>query len=89
MVELEGKSGVRHTFSEANVSAAFGSPEDGDLIVRSVADVLDSVATITEVLALYAKALDVGAREVSLEAPSFDEKAEKIAAEYGVRLRKK
>ena len=89
MVELKGRSGVRHRFSEAKTSASDGDGESKELIVESVADILDSVATLTEVLALYAKALDVGAREFSLEAPSFDEQAKQVAAEYRVRLREK
>lgn len=90
MVELEGRSGVRHTFSEAKTSfQSVENDEDGDLVIESVADVLESVATVYEVLALYAKALDVGAKEVALEAPSFDEKAMEIAAEYGVHLRER
>lgn len=88
MVELKGRSGVRHAFSEAKTSKASGeSKEHQELIVESVGDVLDSVATITEVLSLYAKALDVGAKKVSLAAPSFDRKAKEVAAEYGVLLR--
>jgi len=90
MVELEGKSGVRHTFSKAETSSAPKGVSEGDnLVVESVTDIVNSMATIMEVLALFVKALDVGAREVSLEAPSFDEQAKEIAAEYGIRLRKK
>lgn len=90
MAELEGRSGVRHRFSEVETSSVpEGLREDTDLIVESVADILDSVATVTEVLALYAKAYDVGAEEVTLEAPSFDAEAQRLAAEYGVLLRKK
>lgn len=89
MVELKGKSGIRHRFSDAQTSSASEGPtEDSDVVVESVADVIESVATVTEVLTLYAKSLDVGAREASLEAPSFDEKAKEIAAEYGIHLKK-
>lgn len=87
---MEGRSGVLHRFAEAETSSVRdGFPEDDDLIIESVADVLNSIATVTDVLALYAKAYDVGAREVSLEAPSFDAEARKLAAGYGIQLRKK
>ena len=86
MVELQGKSGVRHSFARVDASPPEGVSESGELMVESVADVLESIATVTDVVALYAKAYDVRAREVSLEAPSFDKEAEKLAAGYGIRL---
>ena len=90
MIELKGRSGIRHRFSQAGTSHVPDGPsESRDLIVESVAELVESVATVTDVLVLYAKALDVGAKEVSLEAPSFDEGARKLAMEYGIRLKKR
>ena len=87
MVKLEGRSGVLHSFAEAETSpSSHELSEHNDLIIESVADVLDSVATVTEVLALYAKAQDVGAGEITLEAPSIDDGAKKLAAEDRIQL---
>ncbi len=80
MVGFKGKSGVVHKFTDVMRNKAKE---------RKVVDVYETKATELEILKAFAKALDVGARDVEIIAPSYTKSAERLAKEYKMRLKRK
>ncbi len=80
MVGFKGKSGVVHKFTDVLRSKAK---------VQKVVDVYNSKATELEILKAFTKALDVGAREVEIVAPSYTKSAERLAKQYKMKLKRK
>ena len=77
MKALRGKSGVLHTFDRLDVVAG----------VESVVDDHEDEADEFDVITLYAKMIDVGARSAELVAPSFSSKARELVSLYGLKLK--
>lgn len=78
--ELEskvGRSGIVHTFSKIT-SGSRG---------RGVIERFSSELTALDVVATYAKALDVGAASVVIVVPSCSTDARELAEEYGMSLK--
>ena len=76
MKTLRGSSGVLHDFTR--VSRGKGG--------LKVVDVCSSEASETDVMRLWIKALDVGAKSTELVAPSYSPLAVELAEGYGVKL---
>lgn len=51
-----------------------------------VVELFDNQITELDVIGVYAKVIDVGARSTSLVAPSFTPKARELAESYGMML---
>jgi Lrp/AsnC family transcriptional regulator for asnA, asnC and gidA len=79
-VGFKGKSGVMHKFTDATRRRAK---------VQKVIDVYNSKATEVEILKAFAKAIDVGAREVEIVAPSYTKNAQRLARQYKMKLKTK
>lgn len=80
MVGFRGKSGVVHKFTDVHREKSK---------VQKVVDVYTSKVTELEILKAFAKALDVGAREVEIVAPSYTRTAESLAKQYKMKLKTK
>lgn len=80
MVGFKGKSGVVHKFADVQREKSK---------VQRVLEVYTSRVTEVEILKAFAKALDVGAREIEIIAPSYTKTAESLAKQYKMRLKTK
>jgi hypothetical protein len=74
---LVGRSGVAHSFDEV-ISRTRG---------KGVVQRFSIEVTALDVVATYAKAIDVGARLVVLIGPSCSDEAQRLLEEYGMELR--
>jgi hypothetical protein len=77
METLRGSSGVLHTFTEVSKGPM------GTKVMESC----NAEACETDVMRLWIKALDVGARAAELVAPSYTPMALELAKEYKIKLR--
>ena len=77
METLRGSSGVLHTFTEVS-----RGPRGTKVVDRCGAEACE-----TDVMKLWIKALDVGARSAELVAPSYTPMALELAMEYKIKLR--
>ncbi|MGI0078867.1 MAG: Lrp/AsnC family transcriptional regulator [Nitrososphaerales archaeon] len=80
MVGFPGKSGVVHKFNDVRREKSK---------VRRVVDVYASKVTESEILKTFAKALDVGAREIEIVGPAYTKTAESLAKQYKMKLKRK
>ncbi|MDV3243955.1 MAG: hypothetical protein LYZ66_02120 [Nitrososphaerales archaeon] len=90
MVSTVGRSGVTHEFSEVQLlGLPDGASNPEHQVIERVADTYDREVGEVDVVAFYAKVLDVSPKSASVAAPSFTDEAAKLALGYHITLERR